>query len=307
MTAPMRSRLGTSSGRSPGSRAISRKPRTEPSSARVPSRRVASRRSARSRVVSTSNRAQAVAPRSRHSQPASLSARGAPLSLSHVLERGESPIQVAGDDERVGTEAVVGDDLAGDRGEQRCRVPRRPGAPGPLRRRSRPRPRCRSRAPDVPRRRTSVPSGTTRHPVAASNGSGATAAPSRPSRCDSSAASNRCPSAATAACEPNGWSVAGVATRTSGAGRSGIRRCRRGGIGLEQVGAAARDACSRGCRGRAATRRSADARSAGGPSRSAAARARRSGPRTLGSRPATCRGGRGAPRGSRPAGRGRRG
>ena len=68
--------------------------------------------------MSTSNRAHGVAPRSRHSQPASFErARRAVVALD-VLENGESPIQVAGDDERVGAEAIVGDDLARDRGEQ---------------------------------------------------------------------------------------------------------------------------------------------------------------------------------------------
>src|SRR5687768_7033572 len=70
-------------------------------------------------------------------------------------------------------------------------------------------------------------------PGGVTNGSGATAAPSPPSRRDRSAASRRCPSAAMAAWLPNGCPSAGVVTSTSGAGRSGTRRF--AGIGFQQA------------------------------------------------------------------------
>ena len=220
---------GTSSGRSPGRRAISRKPRTEPSSARVPSQarrqpqqrqveggvdveprprrraevaplparvveRVAARR-CRSRTSSSAARARSRSPATTNAS--ALKRLLATTSPGIGESRASSP---SSSSERQGPRAGVADRV------DRCRVAERP--PGR-------------------RRRTSVPSGTTRRRAAPR-----TAAAPPPRRAGRAGATARPPAVAgprpprRRASRTAGPS-AGVATRTSGAGRSGIRRCRR--------------------------------------------------------------------------------
>ena len=118
ITSPIRSRCGTSSDRSPGSRAISRKPRNEPSSGRVPGQ---PRRQTQQRQV---ERGVDVEPRPRRAAEVSPGeARLVEMSCRRVVrlaprEDVQRALEVTGHHECIGAEAVVGDDLAGDRREQ---------------------------------------------------------------------------------------------------------------------------------------------------------------------------------------------
>ena len=279
ITSPISSRCGTSSGRSPGRRAISRKPRTEPSSARVP---VEAGRQPQQREV---ERRVDVEPRPRRRAEvapgeARIVQRVAARALSRLARpRGvERPLEVAGDDERVGAEAVVGDDLAGDRREQRRRARRRrASARAPRRRRSR------SRRP-VRRPRERAPGGVDEpaSPVERlavgrrleRQGSDRRAEPAEPMR----QLGGQQPLAL--------GRDRGVGAERLPVGRRRDEDERRGSlrhrplrrIGLEQPVELLEVHAGRGRRRRGATRRSAGGRSADAPSRSAVARARRCAP-----------------------------
>ena len=192
--------------------------RRPPSSGRLAARR----RSARSSGVSTSKRDHGPSPAcGLGTRPPRGSARprcrsGTPSRRASARSR--SP----GHDEGVGAEAVVAHHLAGDRCEQarrdRCR---RAGRALP-RRRSQWRRRAavslrvlqRSRAAAANQRPQWNGAATS---LASGGSSGTTAAPRRPSRCESSAARSRCVASLTAAYEPNGASAGGTTTRISGA------------------------------------------------------------------------------------------